>query len=267
MKTIQELMCLKGRKVLITGGAGYIGAAVSEALVELGAVVALVDVHEQRCQVVAESLNKKREGAAVSIPCNLKDEAAVRSTVHKAASAMGGLDILIHSAAYVGTTQLEGWAASFEEQTVKAWDEAMRVNLTSAFVLAQEAKRFLENSGRGSIIFFDSIYGAVGPDMRLYEGTEMHNPVAGGVAKGGLLQLSRYLATLFAPKIRVNAISPGGVYRNQPGSFCERYISRTPLNRMATEEDMKGAVVYLASDLSRYVTGHNLMVDGGWTAW
>lgn len=111
------------------------------------------------------------------------------------------------------------------------------------------------------------MYGHVGPDMRLYAGTTMANPVGYGASKGGLLQLTRYLSTLLAPHVRVNAISPGGIWRGQPDAFHEQYRQRTPMGRMATEEDMKGAVAYLASDLSAFVTGHDLVVDGGWTAW
>jgi NAD(P)-dependent dehydrogenase (short-subunit alcohol dehydrogenase family) len=107
----------------------------------------------------------------------------------------------------------------------------------------------------------------VGPDMRLYEGTGMGSPAAYAASKGGLLQLTRWLATVLAPTIRVNAVTPGGILRGQPQVFRERYIARTPLGRMGSEEDLQGAVAYLASDLSAYVTGHNLVVDGGWTAW
>ena len=119
----------------------------------------------------------------------------------------------------------------------------------------------------GSVILIASIYGLVGPDLRLYEDTLMNNPLGYGVSKGGLLQLMRYLATILAPDIRVNAISPGGVWRSQAEIFHKRYRERTPLKRMAIEEDLKGAFAYLASDLSAYVTGHNLVIDGGWTAW
>jgi NAD(P)-dependent dehydrogenase (short-subunit alcohol dehydrogenase family) len=180
---------------------------------------------------------------------------------------MGGLDILVHCAAHDGTTEAPGWGVPFEHQTVEAWDNAMRVNLTSAFILAQEAREALVAPGNGSMILFASTYGIVGPDRHLYSGTEMANPMGYGASKGGLLQLMRYLATELAPEVRVNAISPGGVWRDQPESFHQRYVTRTPLNRMAAEEDLKGAVAYLASDLSAYVTGHNLVVDGGWTAW
>jgi NAD(P)-dependent dehydrogenase (short-subunit alcohol dehydrogenase family) len=134
-------------------------------------------------------------------------------------------------------------------------------------VLAQAAREALMASGHGSIIFFSSIYGNVGPDMQLYADTAMANPAGYGASKGGLQQLARYLATVLAPQVRVNVISPGGVWRNQPAVFRDRYEARTPLHRMATEEDLKGAVAYLASDLSAYVTGQNLLVDGGWTAW
>jgi NAD(P)-dependent dehydrogenase (short-subunit alcohol dehydrogenase family) len=143
----------------------------------------------------------------------------------------------------------------------------MRVNLTSAFILAQEAREALAASGRGAVILFSSIYGVVAPDWSLYAQTPMNNPVGYGASKGGLLALTRYLSTVLAPRVRVNAISPGGVLRGQPQAFQDRYVARTPLARMAVEEDVKGAVAYLASDLSAYVTGHNLLVDGGWTAW
>ena len=130
-----------------------------------------------------------------------------------------------------------------------------------------ELQALLEVSGRGSVVWVSSIYGMVGPDMRLYEGLDMANPAAYAASKGGLIQLTRYLATVLAPRIRVNTVSPGGLSRNQPEAFQQRYIERTPLQRMGTEEDLVGVIGYLASDLSSYVTGVNIPVDGGWTAW
>ena len=134
-------------------------------------------------------------------------------------------------------------------------------------MLVHAGREELARSGSGAVILFGSTYGLVGPDFSLYDGTAMANPTAYGASKGGVLQLVRYLATTLAPAVRVNAISPGGVERGQPEQFQERYRARTPLRRMAREEDLKGAVAYLASDLSAYVTGHNLVVDGGWTVW
>ncbi|MBI3332855.1 MAG: SDR family oxidoreductase [Candidatus Omnitrophica bacterium] len=268
MPPLKRLMSLSGRKALVTGGAGHIGGVVGEALKELGAAVTLLDLDPKDLQRRARQLNRRAGAGPVHwLAGDLRHEAKTRAAVRSALRTMGGLDILVHCAAYVGTTQVDGWGVPFERQTVEAWDAAIRVNLTSAFVMVQEAKRALSARSKGSVILFASTYGIVGPDMRLYEKTPMANPVGYGASKGGLLQLTRYLATLLAPRVRVNAISPGGVWRNQPRSFHERYVARTPMGRMAREEDLKGAVAYLASDLSSYVTGHNLVVDGGWTAW
>lgn len=263
MRTISTLMDLAGRKALITGGAGHIGRVTAEALTELGARVALVDLDANACKAAAKRMGHE----TLACPCDLADEQAIRQVIRDAAARMKGLDILVHCAAYVGTTKAAGWAVPFGEQSLGAWEKAMRINLGAAFVMAQEAREPLAASGHGAIILFASIYGMIGPDMSLYKGTGMANPAGYNASKGGLLQLTRYLATVMAPRIRVNAISPGGVWRNQPKVFKARYEKRTPLRRMATEEDLKGAVAYLAGDLSAYVTGHNLVVDGGWTAW
>jgi NAD(P)-dependent dehydrogenase (short-subunit alcohol dehydrogenase family) len=263
MRSLKSLMDLGGRRALVSGGAGHLGKACVESLLELGAKVAILDKDPAACERRATELGPN----AWPLPCDMADEGMLRARVAQAIETMGGLDILIHCAAFVGTTQVKGWAEPFDRQTVEAWDSALRVNLTAGFIMAQESRRALEASGHGSIILFGSIYGMVGPDMQLYEGTAMANPVGYGVSKGGLLQLVRYLAALLAPRVRVNAISPGGVWRGQPEIFRQRYEERTPLKRMACEEDVKGAVAYLASDLGAYVSGQNLAVDGGWTVW
>jgi len=267
MRALKTLMDMKGRKALVTGGAGHIGLAIAEALTELGAKVAVLDIDAAACEARAKLLNRARAGCAVSIACDLGDERATRAAAREAASKLGGLDVLVHSAAYVGTTKVPGWAVPFGEQTTGAFEQALRVNLTSAFTLVHESRAALARSGRGSVILLGSIYGVVGPDYSLYEGLTMANPVGYAASKGGLLQTVRHLSTTLSPRVRVNAISPGGVLRGQPKPFIDRYEKKTPLGRMAVEEDLKGAIAYLASDLSAYVTGQNLMVDGGWTAW
>lgn len=253
MRTFHSLADMTGRVALVAGGAGHIGAAICDVLEEMGATVVAADRAPAR-------------GARASLVVDLRDEAATRALVPAVLEAHGRLDVLVHSAAYTGQTSMPGWSAPFAEQSVGAWDEAFRVNLTSAFVLAQAASAPLAASGSGAIVLISSIYGVVGPEFDLYAGTTMHNPVAYGASKGGLLQLTRYLSTALAPSVRVNAISPGGIARGQAASFVEKYNARVPLGRMGAEEDVKGAVAYLASDLSRYVTGVNLLVDGGWTA-
>jgi NAD(P)-dependent dehydrogenase (short-subunit alcohol dehydrogenase family) len=257
--SILELAGLDGRRAFVAGGAGHIGAVVAETLSELGASVAVCDVDGEGARAVA----KRVGGTALAM--DLRDEGSARRAIRDVVSELGGLDVLVHAAALVGTASLPGWAVPFGEQSVQAWDEALSVNLTSAFVLVQEARAALAESGHGAVVLVGSIYATVGPDPSLYDGTEMANPVAYGVSKGGLLQLMRYLASELAPRVRVNAISPGGLERGQPAEFRRRYEERAPLGRMATEGDLIGAVAFLASDLSGYVTGHELVVDGGWT--
>ncbi len=265
MKSVKELLDLTGRRALVTGGAGHIALAAEEALVELGARVAILDRDEAACRERVRLLEQIRRGAAVSVPCDLLDERQTRDAARFAATELGGLDILIHCAFYAGSTPTD--PGHLETRTVAEWDKSIRVNLTAAFVLVQEVRKELAASGRGSVIFVASTYGVAGPVLSLYEGTNMVNEPDYAASKGGLIQFSRYLATVLAPSIRVNAISPGGVWRGQPDSFRKRYEDRTPLRRMAREDDLKGAFAYLAGDLSSYVTGQNLIVDGGWVAW
>lgn len=271
MKSLADMMNLVGRVALVTGGAGLLAQAVEEALLEMGASIVIVDKSKATLRTRAKIFSEKLiyKGTVTSIATDLGDEKNVRTVVVDTHNIGDRLDILVHCAAYTGLakTPAAGWAVPFREQTVAAWNEAMQVNLTAAFVLAQEAAPFLAEHGNGSIIFLGSIYGMLGPQMSLYDGTDMANPVAYGVSKGGIMQLARYLATQLAPDVRVNVLSPGGVAQQQHPLFVSRYSSRTPMGRMAFVEDIKGAVAYLASDLSLYVTGHNLVVDGGWSIW
>lgn len=260
-------MSLQGHVALITGGGGHIGAALCEALAELGATIVVLDIVDESCSDVARRIYKTYGVETLPLVIDLSDERAIRSVPETVLGHFGRLDILVNCAALVGTSELKGWATPFLEQSADTWRLALEVNLTAPFVLVQACAEALAASGHGSVINIGSIYGMVGPDMHLYETTAMGSPAAYAASKGGLLQLTRWLATVLAPDVRVNAITLGGVWRDQPESFHARYVARTPLRRMATEEDVKGPVAYLASDLSAYVTGHNLVVDGGWTIW
>jgi len=267
VKKISELMSLKGRVAVITGGAGHIGSVMAEALAELGANIVILDISFETCLPVCKRISEEYAVETMSLAVDLAQEEDIRIVPEEVVKKFGRLDILINCAAFVGTSELPGWVVPFEEQRTDIWKQALDVNLTAAFILTQACTFALRESGNGSVVNVASTYGLVGPDMRLYDGTKMGNPAAYAASKGGLLQLTRWLATVLAPNIRVNAITPGGIWRKQPEAFRKRYIERTPLKRMATEEDLEGAVVYLASDLSSYVTGQNHIVDGGWTIW
>lgn len=267
MTTFKELSDMSGRRVLITGGAGHLGRIMAETLAELGAFIVLLDRPGARFGSIQSDLMHQWKASCLCIECDLESEEDRNSAIQEIKSDGIGLNCLINNAAFGGTTALEGWVTSFETQSLETWRRALEVNLTAPFHFSQAFAPELKVAKGGNIINITSIYGEHGPDWRLYEGTEMGNPAAYAASKGGLVQLTRWLATTLAPEIRVNAISPGGIFRNQPKVFFERYVSKTPLNRMATEDDFRGVFAYLASDQSNYVSGQVISVDGGWGVW
>jgi len=265
--TIAKLKNLKGRQALITGAAGGIGRVIAQTLAELGADLLLVDLPGAQYGTIVQEI-KQNWGVKVWIlDCDLELQGDRDRLIEAVLQQDNGLDVLVNNAAFVGASGLQGWCTDFEQQSVETWRRALEVNLTSVFDLCKGFTPLLKQSKGGSIINIASIYGLYGPDYSLYEGTEMGNPAAYAASKGGLIQLTRWLATTLAPQVRVNTISPGGVLRNQSKVFIDRYESRTPLGRMGVEDDFRGAIAYLSSDLSGYVTGHNLKVDGGWGIW
>ena len=267
MTTIAKLMGMKGRRALITGAAGGIGRVIAQTLAELGADILLIDRPGVEYGAFIEDIERNWGVGAQCFECDLELQRDRERLVESVRQQNGGLDVLVNNAAFVGTTGLQGWVTSFEHQTVETWRRALEVNLTAAFELSKGFAPLLKQSKGASIINIASIYGSYGPDYSLYADTDMGNPAAYAASKGGLIQLTRWLATTLAPQVRVNAISPGGVFRNQHKKFVKRYEARTPLARMATEDDFRGAIAYLGSDMSLYVTGQNPAVDGGWGAW
>ncbi len=264
MRTIAELMNLRGRTALITGATGGIGQEIAFTIAELGGNLILVDRPKSNYDQIKKNILDNWSVDVTCIDCDLEFESSRSDLIKFIFQNNVNLDILINNAAFVGESNLEGWVEDFDKQTIETWNRAMEVNLTAPFHLSQAFTPLLKKSGGGSIVNIASIYGINAPDYSLYEGTNMGNPAGYSASKGGLIQLTRWLSTTIAPDIRVNSISPGGVWRNQPGRFVERYEKRTSLERMASEEDFKGAIAYLASDLSAYVTGQDLVVDGGW---
>lgn len=267
MITLSQLMNMSGRRVLITGANGYLGRVMADTLAEIGADLILIDRPGTDFEPFENKLVDKRKVKILTLTYDLEMQDHRNALIARVKEDGLGLDCLINNAAFVGSSNLQGWAAPFEDQTIDTWRRAIEVNLTAAFHLCQAMAPELRASKGGSIINIASIYGEYGPDIGLYEGTAMGNPAAYAASKGGLLQLTRWLATTMAPHVRVNTVSPGGVFRNQPVQFVERYVSKTPLKRMATEDDFRGAVAYLATDMSSYVTGQTLRVDGGWGVW
>lgn len=267
MITLEQLQSMRGKRVLITGAAGHIGVKVVETFAELGAHVILCDRDAEKLHEISIRIHSIWESCDIDLQvCDLECEASRTALAKHVDSRQSGIDAFVHCAAFVGTSSLEGWLEDFESQSLETWRRAFEINLTSAFHLSQLFSKTLTES-TGSITFFSSIYGTLGPDYSLYETTAMGNPAAYASSKGGLVQLTRWLSTTMAPHVRVNCISPGGVARNQDPAFVERYEAKTPLKRMACEDDFKGIVALLSSNAGSYITGQNFMVDGGWSAW
>ena len=267
MSTLKELSDLSGRRALITGATGGLGRVFADTLAELGADLILVDLPGSDFQTLNETLIQRWGVSVENHICDLENQSRREEMIKKLISSGLGLNILINNAAFVGASDLPGWGVPFENQSIDTWRRALEVNLTAVFDLSKGLSTLLRASKNGCIVNIASIYGMYGPDWSLYEGTSMSNPAAYAASKGGIIQLTHWLATTVSPEVRVNAISPGGIFRNQPGEFVKRYEAKTPLGRMASEEDFRGAISYLASDLSKYVTGQVLQVDGGWGVW
>ena len=260
-------MNLSGRVAAVTGGAGNLGTAICESLAELGATVCIVDIAETQAADLAARLHQEYGAVCSCISTDLEKETAVLAMAEHIASKHGRLDILINNAAYPPTTLPARWRR-YRAANPCTLGKNLRVMLAHGTFLATRAcVPMLRASQSAAIVNIGSIYGMIGPDFGLYAGTEMQNPAFYAASKGGIIQLTRYWATTLAPAIRVNCIAPGGIWRNQPQSFVDLYNRRTPLGRMGAEEDLKGAIAFFASDLSAYVSGQVLAVDGGFTAW
>lgn len=263
------LFDLSGKTAVVTGGAGILGREFAAALATAGARVAVLDVRADEANEVASALDSESRGFA----CDVSRPESVAATVQQVADDFGDIHIL-HNNAATKSDDIEAFFAPFEEFSLQEWRKVMAVNLDGMFLVAQAVgARMLRQQTGGSIIQTSSIYGVVGPDQRIYQGSDylggpINTPAVYAASKAGVIGLSRYLATYWATSgIRVNTLTPGGVASGQNAEFRERYSARVPLGRMADRGDMVGALIYLASDASRYVTGQNLIVDGGLTCW
>jgi NAD(P)-dependent dehydrogenase (short-subunit alcohol dehydrogenase family) len=264
MNDPRSKMDLSGRTALITGAAGGLGSVFSKSLASLGAKLILVDIDEKKLNLIAAEIRSLVNVEITLVECDLEKENDRTELISNVLKSNTYLNILVNNAAFVGSSDLTGWAEPFHLQSLETWNRALEVNLTACFHLIQGLAPLMKKSKGANIVNISSIYGHLAPDWSLYEGTSMSNPAAYATSKGGLIQFTRWLASTLAPEIRVNAISPGGVLRDQLELFVNRYESKVPLKRMAHADDIVGALSYLASDLSSYVTGTNLEVDGGW---
>lgn len=241
---------LAGLTAVVTGGSGQLGRAFGAALAEAGARVFLGDLKPLPRTALAAV------GPRVS---SVKLDVTRRESVRAAVKTVGPVDVWVNNAGIAVFTP-------FAKRTVAEFDKVLAVNVRGTFLCAQAVAPGMLARGRGSIVNIGSIYGLASPDPAIYGDSGRNSSEVYGASKAGVIQMTRWLAVHLAP-VRVNCITPGGVFNRQRPAFVRNYERKTPLGRMAHEEDMQGALVYLASDASAYVTGHNLVVDGGYTAW
>lgn len=246
-------MKLEGKIIIVTGSGGLIGREVVRYCRESGAE-AVVGVDIDR---------PNRWGELPDVAYDVTDPAQIDALVDYVMGKYGRLDGLVN-AAYPRTSD---WGARFEDVPYESWQKNVDMQLNAVFLICQKVLAVMKKQGSGSVVNFGSIYGVVGNDFTIYEAYGGTSPAGYAAIKGGIINFSRYLASYFGPYgIRVNCVSPGGVFDNQRKEFVEAYCHKSPLKRMARPEEMAPGVAFLLSDESSFITGHNLMIDGGWTA-
>jgi len=269
-----NLFDIENRVVVVTGGLGQLGRQFSLSLLECGAKVAIFDLgagEESAPQPFGPAIH---EDGLCLLPVDVTKRESIEAGWAQVKAKWGLPHALINAAALdspPGAPANEN--GPFESYPESSWDRVLDVNLKGVFLSCQVAGGEMAYAGRGSIINIGSIYGLVSPDQRVYEyrrssGTPFFKPIAYSASKSGLINLTRYLATYWAQQgVRVNMLTLGGVFNHQDEEFLNEYCARVPMGRMAREDEYNGAVIFLISDASAYMTGSNLVMDGGWTAW
>ena len=242
---------LEGKVIIVTGGNGLIGKSIVNDIIAEGAFCINAEINAE----TNENLSL--------IQCDITCEESVKNCVKSVLAKYGRIDGLVNNA-YPRT---KDWGTKFENIPVSSWKENVDIQMNSVFLFCQVVLEVLREQKFGSIVNITSIYGSVGPDFTVYDGTEMTMPAAYSAIKGGVINFSRYLASYFGKyNIRVNCVSPGGIFDNQNEQFVKNYESKVPMIRMGHPKDISPAVSFLLSDSASYITGQNLIVDGGWTA-
>lgn len=274
MKKNTNFFDLTNRVAIVTGGGGILGRGFCRVLAAHGASVAVFDVDQNAANETMIAIKESvKNTKLIALSCNVSDPLEVSARVAETTSFFGSIDILLNNAA-TKTDNLEDFFSPFEDYRLETWREVMSVNIDGMFLMAQSVGNQMKLQGRGgSIIQTASVYGVVAPDQRIYKGShynghEINTPAVYASSKAAVIGLSKYLASYWgSQKIRVNTLSPGGVESGQNTIFQDRYSMRVPLGRMARADEMESTVLFLASDASSYITGQNLIVDGGLTCW
>ncbi|TND05918.1 MAG: short chain dehydrogenase [Bacteroidetes bacterium] len=255
---------LSGKVIIITGGCGLIGRAFAEACAQYGANIVLADIEAADPAGKAKELEARHKRPMLGMTVDVAKKDSVNTLKEKTLEKFGRIDGLING----HQNKTNNFFQKFEEYGEDNWDAVVETNLKGTFLTCQVIGSYMAEQGRGSIINIPSTYSVVAPNQNLYKGTSLGCPAAYSASKGGVEALSQYLATYWAARgVRVNQITPHGVWNNHEEQFEKNFANFSPLQRMSYNHEVAGAAVYLLSDASSYVTGHNMLVEGGWTAW
>ena len=275
LQTPHDLFDMKGSVGVIMGGAGKMGREFARTLANAGATVVIADIESEKIDTDAQNLPQNTSGSIIGMACDVNSENQINGLFKSVSDSYGIINFFIYNV----MAKPDGYYRPTDSYSIETWNEVLAGNLTGAFLCCREAEKYMKDPKGGSMVLTSSVYGIVGPDQRIYEGCAKADNIYGGgdplncpaaysTSKAGLLGMARYFSTLWAGSgIRVNVLVPGGVYDDQETSFHDAYVQRTPLGRMAVWSDFNGAILFLVSDASRYMTGSQLVIDGGWTAW
>jgi len=257
-----EKFSLKDKTAFVTGAAGLLGSSVSEALAAAGAEVVMLDIDQKKGKMLKNKLSVKGRKSRYEY-FDVTDLGQLEANFKKLIKKYPRVDILVNCA-YPRT---KDWGYKVEDLSIVSWQKNIDMQLNSTAWLNKMAAQTMKTQGAGSIVNIGSIYGVVGNDFSVYAGTKKTGPMAYAAIKGGIVNLTRYLASYFGPyNVRVNNVCPGGIFNRQDPKFVKKYAEKTPLKRMGKPEEVASAVLFLASDAASYITGATIMVDGGWTA-
>ena len=257
---------LENKVVVITGSSGLMGQQYANGLFIAGAKLVLLDKNIKKSKSFLAKIPKKVRNNHIVIKTDLTSKKSIEKAVSLILKKYENIDVLINNAAFQEGRNER--CVAFEELSIDSWNKVLSVNLTGTMMCCQEFGKIMKKQHRGSIINISSIYGLVGADQRIYDQSGLNSSVAYAATKGAIINMTKYMASYwYNTGIRVNCLSLGGIENNQDSKFIKKYSEKTMLGRMARKEEIVGGIIFLASDASSYMTGSNLIIDGGWTSW